>query len=369
MRRRTKLRYRIFLLLLAVCMIPAIQVNADWKDAGREISCESFFLGESEEEIAAKAESEDGVLHLTVDTADKNEGYYAVSFFKNMKIDGNTDPFAGIALTVKNNCSKPVNMNVICVNKDGTALVVGDGTDVIFRTGGTYIGGQVENGSMVIPEAYEGEVYLPFQCLVLSKGTGTAELEGIWGIGLTLVIPEESAADIEISRIFLTQCTEAAENQIAYLLLRGDDSVLKPTVGESVVQYHAAAYNIAGQELDSADVRYEISECEGAAIDENSGLLCMDKNAEQDVITVRAIAGDGAVAEKNVEVKASWTTTQKTDNGYDASLAAPDEVADIQENIYFLMDDRLIWAVRIIAVSAGIVLMIYYRYHRRRRAK
>lgn len=367
MRRSARLRYRFFLLLLIMCVIPAIEVKADWKDEGKDIPVKNFYLGESEQELDAEAVSEDGVLHLTVDTAGKKEGYYAASFFKNLKTDKNE--YAGIALEVKNNRSEPVRMNVICINRDGTALAVKDGTDVIFNTEKKYTSGKVENGSLEIPEAYEGELYLPFNQLALSGSTELAELEGIQGIGFTLVISEETVADIEISSIFLTMCTEETKQETAYLILEGDATVLKPTLGESVSQYHAAAYNIAGEPLDEAVVRYEIPGCEGAKIDENSGLLCMNQNIEQEIIPIRAIAEDGSVTEKKVEVKASWTTTQKTDNGYDASLASPDEVADIQEKILFLTDEKLIWTVRIIAVVSLLIFVIHYQYHRRKRAK
>lgn len=367
MRRSARLRCRFFLLLLIVCMIPAIQVKADWKDEGKDIQRKDFYLGESEEELDAKAVSEDGVLHLTVDTTGKKKGYYAVSFFKNLTSDKNE--YAGIALEVKNNQSEPVRMNVSCINNDGDALAVRDGADVIFKTEKKYTSEKVENGSFEVPAAYEGEVYLPFNELALSGSMESAEPEGVQGIGFTLVIPEETLADIEISSIFLTMCTEEMKKQTAYLILEGDETVLKPTLGESVSQYHAVAYNIAGEPLDEAVVRYEISGSEGAKIDENSGLLCINQKMEQEIIPIRAIAEDGSVTEKKVEVKVSWTTMQKTDNGYDASLASPDEVADIQEKIRFLTEEKLIWMVRIAAVVALVIFMIHYQYHRRKRTK
>lgn len=365
MRRKAKISCRFLTFLLGFCIVAGSQVRADWKEKGAHVSRESFYAEAGDSEIHADAVCEDGALRLTVDAAGEDDEYSTISFFK--ELDDDKDDYAGILLEVKNDSKIPVDMNIVCINQEYDSLMVRDGMYVVLKEDGKYRSQMVSNQVMTVPEQYEGEIYVPFLAFSLNGSSEAAEIDDIRGIGFTVVASATDAIDIKISDIFLTEQSKKSQNTLAYVVLEGDETLLKPTQEESVSQYRAIACNLAGEELEDIPVRYEISESDGMSMDENTGLLTVNNDASIENFVVRAITEDGIVAEKNVDLKASWTTTQKTDNGYDASLASPDEVADILEKCRFLMNEKLILTIRVIGGISVILFIGIYLYQRKKR--
>lgn len=365
MRRRAKICCRFLTFLLGLSIVAGSQVRADWKEKGAHVSREAFYAEEGESEISAEAVCEDGVLHLTVDATGKEDEYDTISFFK--ELDDDKDEYAGILLEVKNNSRMPVDMNIVCINQEYDSLMVRDDIYVVLKEDGKYRSQMVSNQVMTVPEQYEGEIYVPLCVFSLNGSSEEAKIDDIRGIGFTLVASQTDTVDIEISDIFLTEQSKKTQNTLAYVVLEGDETLLKPTQEESVSQYRAIACNLAGEELEDIPVHYEIPACEGISIDENTGLLTVNNDVSLENFVVRAITEDGIVAEKNVDLKVSWTTTQKTENGYDASLASPDEVADILEKCRFLMEEKLILTIRVIGFMSVVLFMGYYLYQRKKK--
>ena len=150
--------------------------------------------------------------------------------------------------------------------------------------------------------------------------------------------------------------------------------MLRPTVGESIADYTTAFYNMAGTELKKNEaVTYEIqtedgSAPEGMSIDEN-GRLTVKNDAVDGAYLLFARDASGQAFRRTITLKGSWTETQKTENGYDASMLPTDRVTEVVAEDSPFMDDSLIRAVRVAAVVIIVVFLGHYVYKHRKYKK
>lgn len=63
-----------------------------------------------------------------------------------------------------------------------------------------------------------------------------------------------------------------------------------------------------------------------------------------------------------ITLKKSWTETQKTENGYDASMVLPDEVVKVADDTSVWMNASYLVIGRILVVVSAVAFLIYYTY-------
>ena len=307
-------------------------------------------------------------LSLEFSTEGQKEDQYPVSFFENtkQKLEG----YSGIVLSIVNEQAEDVKMNMLLSTQDDEVLVVRDGAKVVLKEGNTWQETETDLGCFTIPADFNGEVYLPFFALAQTKDK--EDIDGIYGIGFTFVLPEDDTLHVTLEAI---RVLPAADMQaLIWFEVSGADTVLRPTVGESIAEYSVAFYNMEGTAVsDKEKVSYEIKKAdggsaEGAAFDKN-GKLTVTKDAKDGEYQIFARCDSGQNFVRNVALKGSWTETQKTENGYDASMLATDQVTEIVSKDSPFMNASLILVLRVVAAAVVVVFLGYYVYKHRKYKK
>lgn len=339
-----------------------------------EIRLDKFQAGEDVTESFSPQivyDETSGQTNLSFQTEGETEGQYALSVFENDK--EKLKDYEGVELCLKNNRNEELKMNVLLSTLEETVLIVRDGAKVWLEEKDVYQVKESELGCFTVPANYDGTIYIPFTAFAQVDDTEEPEeITGIYGIGFTFVLPEDSRADVSLSAIrMIPENTAQAKT---YFEITGADSVLRPRLGESTANYSVEFYNGMGQVCDSRDaVSYEIvsvdgGQAKGAFIDEN-GRLTVEPAAAEGTYLLRANSAMGKTAEKEITFKASWTESQKTDNGYDASMVSPDEVTEVVSREHPLMDDVLVKRIRMAVVAIVVIFLGYYTYKHNRYKK
>ena len=190
------------------------------------------------------------------------------------------------------------------------------------------------------------------------------ELEkGIYGLGVTLVAPEKKQISVEIQSVsFIPD----KENEIFYFTLSGSEKVLRPSIGESVENYSVDFFDREGQKIEkTCAISYCITKdgrpVKGISIDEN-GKLTVTAEAEEGEYRLEAKNSEGESTYLLITLKKSWTETQKTENGYDASMVLPDEVVKVVDDTSVWMNAGYLVTGRVLAVVSVVAFLIYYIY-------
>ena len=95
----------------------------------------------------------------------------------------------------------------------------------------------------------------------------------------------------------------------------------------------------------------------------------MTKDAKDGEYQIFAHCDSGQNFVRNVALKGSWTETQKTENGYDASMLATDQVTEIVSKDSPFMNASLILGLRVVAAAVVVVFLGYYVYKHRKYKK
>lgn len=359
-------------LLLAGCVgfMPSVVMAAKKAEPPKEISMklDGFEAGEdAKEEFLPQIDydKETEHLHLLVSTEGQKEGQYPLSFFQDTKKD--FKGYGGVVLSLVNEQAEELKMNMLLAPQKGGASVVADGEKVVLKEDEIWQETTADLGSFTIPADFDGQVYLPFDIFEQAE-----EIDGIYGLGFTFVLPEDDTAQVTLEAIQILP--DADMQALDWFEVNGADTVLRPTVGESIADYTTAFYNMAGTELKKNEaVAYEIqtedgSAPEGMSIDEN-GRLTVKNDAVDGTYRLFARDASGQAFRRTITLKGSWTETQKTENGYDASMLPTDRVTEIVAEDSPFMDDSLIRAVRVAAVVIIVVFLGHYVYKHRKYKK
>lgn len=359
-------------LLLAGCVgfMPSVVMAAKKAEPPKEFSVklDGFEAGEdAKEEFLPQIDydKETEHLHLSVSTEGQKEGQYPLSFFQDTKKD--FKGYGGVVLSLVNEQAEELKMNMLLAPQKGGASVVADGEKVVLKEDEIWQETTADLGSFTIPADFDGQVYLPFDIFEQAE-----EIDGIYGLGFTFVLPEDDTAQVTLEAIQILP--DADMQALDWFEVNGADTVLRPTVGESIADYTTAFYNMAGTELKKNEaVTYEIqtedgSAPEGMSIDEN-GRLTVKNDAVDGAYRLFARDASGQAFRRTITLKGSWTETQKTENGYDASMLPTDRVTEVVAKDSPFMDDSLIRAVRVAAVAVIVVFLGHYVYKHRKYKK
>ena len=62
----------------------------------------------------------------------------------------------------------------------------------------------------------------------------------------------------------------------------------------------------------------------------------------------------------------SWTTLVLTDNGYDASIAKPEDVAPVIDTDIWNLEEQGVWIIRGLLLLGTVIFFIYYVHARKK---
>lgn len=362
-------------LLLAGCLgvMPFSVMAAKKTEPPKVISVEldGFETGEdAKEEFSPMIDydKESGRLNLSVSTKGQKEGQYPLSFFQDTKEKLNG--YGGVVLSLVNEQPEEVKMNMLLATQDDEALVVRDGEKVVLKEDDIWQETVTKLGCFTLPANFDGQIYLPFG--VFEQAENEEGIEGIYGFGFTFVLPEDDMADVTFEEIQILPDTDM--QTLIWFEVNGSDTVRRPSVGESVADYDAAFYHMDGMEMpDGGAVTYEIKKADGSAPDgvsiDEKGRLTVNTEARDGDYELLAHSTSGETFKRTITLKGSWTETQKTDNGYDASMLPTDQVTEIVEKDSPFMNDTLILALRIFAAVAAVLFLGHYLYKHRKYKK
>lgn len=322
-------------------------------------------------------EEKEDKLRISFRSTDKPEGYYTATFFKDMPME--LDCQGGIAFEVSNPLMVPVRMNfaLSCVDertatvKDGYYVKLqGDKSEgLAFKGNGVNDAdyAKVEYGCFEIPARFQGTVEIPLEVMEFQNGKAKLEeKQEIWGYGILCVVQENQYYELEVSQIRLLKPAETVKAQASCgIQIVGEEKVLRPRIGESETQYHCTAYNMLGEDVPvTVDFSLE-RKYEGVRMTED-GMLVLENGCLAESIDIRAEAEEGLVSIRSIEVYESWVNSISTDNGYDASLAQPSEIAPIVKWDKEMQSTQVLRGVRAALAAGGILFMSYYMRARRK---
>lgn len=309
-------------------------------------------------------EKEGDILHFNFDTAGYQERYYTATAFKNTKL--NLETFGGVSFHVQNKLETPLRMNFAFFGEEGRTVNAGAGFYVKLQGKQTSYA-KVEYGCFELPAGFDGDVEIPFDVLAFQDdGERAGELETIWGYGIICVAQQNEAYEVDFSEIRLLAPEETVSASAACELeIEGDERAFRPKVGESDTPYHCIIYNMMG-EGETADAVFSFNDTyENAAISE-SGVLTIGSGYVGDTIEIKAETPEGLTAVRQIQIYDSWTNSISTDNGFDASIADPSEIAPIVVWADEMQDPDTLLMIRGAFVLGGFLFMAYYLIVRRK---
>lgn len=303
--------------------------------------------------------SEDGnSMDVSFQTlSEPEEEYYTILGYKNDK--RTIDVLGSLRLGVRNEGDQSARMNLSVIDALGVSFQAKEGAYVILD-GETREAVLVENGCFEVPAGFDGEAEISLQTMGCEDGA--AELsENIMGYGFVCVSEGGRSYHVIFHTMRLLDAGEAVgTDQAAKLAVVGDESVQRPEVGVSRANYSAAAYNLLGEEVETDAKVFLKSEREGVSLSEDGCLEVSPEAEEGEIILVAQDPEKGLSTEFSVALKRSWTTQALTDNGYDASLAKPEEIAPIIREDTWKLLERAAFLLRALAVIGTALFFIYY---------
>ncbi|MBO5373384.1 MAG: hypothetical protein J6A75_11820 [Lachnospiraceae bacterium] len=335
------------------------------------IPLDAFHAGEDVEDgyqLEMDYGKEQENLHISFQTDGKEEGEYPVSVFEN--VEEVFKGYSGISFDIFNQ-GQEVKMNMLFSTKEEHVFVLEDGVDVVLYQDNTCNVQTVEYGAFSIPKDFKGSIYIPFNSFTGGEKAKNKELKrGIYGLGFTFVVPENAKVRLLLSSLCVLPDEDV--KTAAYFQIVGDKSVLRPALGKSYADYEVKFYNRKGKaKAKPQKITYELTkdgqEAKGITIDD-TGHLVAEPAAEEGIYLLKAYNPKGVFSSMEIELKKSWTETQKTDNGYDASVVSPDLVTEIVSKDSILMNEKFFEYVRMMAVIGSVIFLTYY-YLRHRKAK
>lgn len=155
----------------------------------------------------------------------------------------------------------------------------------------------------------------------------------------------------------------AAENFNNNLIIKGDNQVLIPTVGESIVKYEAEANGTYGS-IKKENIKFKLPyNIEGVEMSED-GLLKITTDVLPQIIKISAIENNNVSQSIEVELLKSWTFNIRAEDGTGLSIPNQTQVPQIDEGFIYTLfsDSSLINFLRTIAITIliGSIILFYW---------
>lgn len=319
--------------------------------------------GEEGENVSVTTDKANGKLDIEF-SFDK-AGYHTVTAFQNDKQELKKEK--GARFFVENLSGVPARMNFAVINSDGSVYQVGDGRYVKLvpkDASKEESFSLTENGCFELPTGFAGEVEISFELFANDFGAMDAKsAKELMGYGMVCVTEGETPFHLVYSQMaFVSKKNLRDVKEGAFLAIEGPDRIQKSNVGESREKYRAVVYNMLGEGEEINAVFSSGTSPEITADEE--GWVNIPAGIGLNSFSLEAVTSEGMKAEKEIELTESWTRQVLTENGYDASIAPPGEIASVAGPAMF-SEERVLWMIRIgFAVIFG-VLFAYYAYIRK----
>ncbi len=348
-----------FLLLFSGAATANAYERATFKDFVAGADADNAQLGASVE-CAATGKSMDisfQTMELSEDTYSTVTAYRSES--RSMDLEGSV--MVGIA----NLQNQTARMNFSIIDQSGSAFQVKEGCYVALRDDQTtYV--PVENGCFEIPAGFSGELEIPFP--VLSNDAAKEALSPkITGYGFVCVAAGQSRYHLKFYDMNFLDSSEAVDaHEAAILQINGDATVRKPETGFSEASFSASAYNMLGEEQ-KTDAEFSLSGKSDAGVTvTKDGLLKVLPEAGETVTLCAKDKKQDLWAELPLTLERSWTTLVLTDNGYDASIAKPEDVTPVIDTDIWNLEEQGVWIIRGLLLLGTVIFFIYYVHERKK---
>lgn len=155
----------------------------------------------------------------------------------------------------------------------------------------------------------------------------------------------------------------AAEDLNKNFIIKGDNQVLIPTVGESIVKYEVETTDTYVS-IKKENIKFKLPyNIEGVEISED-GLLKITTDVLPQIITISAIENKNVSQSIEVELLKSWTLNIRAEDGTGLSIPNQTQVPQIDEGFIYTLfsNSSLINFLRIIAITIliGSIILFYW---------
>ena len=270
-----------------------------------------------------------------------------------------------VMVGIANMQNQTARMNFSIIDQSGSAFQVKEGCYVALRDDQTtYV--PVEKGCFEIPAGFSGELEVPFP--VLSNDAAKQALsQKITGYGFVCVAAGQSRYHLKFYDMNFLDSSEAVNaHEAAILKINGDATVRKPETGFSEASFSASAYNMLGEEQ-KTDAEFSLSGKSDAGVTvTKDGLLKVLPEAGETVTLCAKDKKQDLWAEMPLTLERSWTTLVLTDNGYDASIAKPEDVAPVIDTDIWNLEEQGVWIIRGLLLLGTVIFFIYYVHARKK---
>lgn len=320
-----------------------------------------LFVNEGEAQCDIKY-SESGTVDIYMSSKNLADGYYSIYIVNKESV--NLNDFVQLELKIDNLNNTPVRLNIAVNTKDFGVLKASDKKFVIAENNsGEYRSLAVQNGCFEIPANFSGILKVPFSVLDISEDIIKDGINESYGFGIIAVIEENQAVNISIISAMLNK--DSTEQSLALgVLIAGADSVLNPTVGESMEQYRTEITDIHGN---MKNIGYEFfidnNMNENISITKD-GVITIREGNMADSAVISVITDNGIRADKKIDIYNSWTLYENTGDGINMAIAAVNEVKPVIDSDSILLNKQFIAGIRLTGILLIIGCIIYYRLMR-----
>lgn len=306
--------------------------------------------------------NESGAVDIYMSSKNLADGYYSIYIVNKESV--NLNDFVQLELKIDNLNNTPVRLNIAVNTKDFGVLKASDNSFIIAENkNGEYRSLAVQNGCFEIPANFGGTLKVPFLVLDISEDIIKDGLNESYGFGISAVIEENQAVNISVISAMLNK--DSTEQSMASgVLIAGADSVLNPTVGESMEQYRAEITDIHGN---MKNIGYEFfidnNMNENISITKD-GVVTIREGNMADSAVVSVITDNGIRADKKIDIYNSWTQYENTGDGINMAIAAVNEVKPVIDSDSIFLNNQFIEGIRLTGILLIIGCIIYYRVMR-----
>ena len=351
----------VLCLFVALLLLPHINAQGE-----RTLDFKDYIPGGEEgENVSVNTDKENGTLDISFSFDE--EGYHTVTAFQNDRQELKSEK--GVRFSVENQSEIPARMNFAVINSEGTVFQAGDGSYVHLipkdeAKEETYA--LTENGCFELPDGFSGEVEIPFALFAGEfKAADEKSLKELMGYGMVCVTEGKANFHLTFSQMsFVNKKHIKDASEPAFLAIEGPDSIQKSNVGESREKYRAVVYNMlgAGEETTAS---FSPGEDFPEILTEEEGWVTVPAGLDIGSFVLEAVTAEGMQAKKEISLTESWTKQVLTENGYDASIAPPGEIASVAGDMAALTEENALWMIRAGFLAGVGILFAYYAYIRK----
>lgn len=318
--------------------------------------------------ISVDSNSEDDETRITMNTMGLKKGYYSTYVFENKKRDWSE--YGELAFSISNETEAPLKFNMIVTLENGVRLTVSDKSAVMIQhknsdkmnlTYPTW-------GSIELEGHFQGTVHVPFSSLQVQNATEPLlgqESAAITSWGIIANTTEDAKQEFYVDDFQLVlKENSRIQNELAGAVLKGDQQVLKPYIGDSIAQYS----------LETKDLNLPVSFKLEAPIDgvtiTRDGRLTLRPDIHVDTLPLYVDIDNKWRRSFTVNLIPSWFLNAKQQDGTSLTIPTTDEMSKVTIVSDPFINKKMLIFVRIIIIVIGATMgMLYWGWRKKLRLK